>query len=96
MIIEKNIASEEDQFYGYPCYIARIQRRLISTKRRRFTAQYLHHRFIIEELDNANSIHVFNRFEDKWYVERFQCHFRHADLPRDAFLGMLIFHVIQK
>ena len=37
MIIEKNTAPEEDQFYEYPCYIARIQRRLISTKKRRFT-----------------------------------------------------------
>ena len=88
MIIEKNTAPEEDQFYEYPCYIARIQRRLISTKRRRFTAQYPHHRFIIEELDNANCIRVSNRFEDKGYVERVQCHFRLADLPRDAFYSL--------
>ena len=34
MIIEKNTAPEEDEFYEYPCYIARIQRRFINTKRR--------------------------------------------------------------
>ena len=34
MIIEKNTAPEEDEFYEYPYYIARIQRRFISTKRR--------------------------------------------------------------
>ena len=32
MIIEKNTAPEEDEFYEYPYYIARIQRRFITTK----------------------------------------------------------------
>ena len=64
MIIEKNTAPEEDEFYEYPYYIARIQRRFITTKKRWFKAQYPHHRFIIEELDNANSIHAFNTFEE--------------------------------
>ena len=32
MIIEKNTTSEEDKFYEYPYYIARIQRWFISTK----------------------------------------------------------------
>ena len=85
MIIEKNTAPEEDEFYEYPYYIARIQRRFINTKRRWFKAQYPHHRFIIEELDNANSIHAFNRFEEKGHIERFQCHFRLVDIPRDVF-----------
>ena len=40
MIIEKNTAPEEDEFYEYPYYIARIQRRFITTKRRWFKAQY--------------------------------------------------------
>ena len=48
MIIEKNTAPEEDEFYEYPYYIVRIQRRFISTKRRWFRVQYPHHRFIIE------------------------------------------------
>ena len=34
MIIEKNTTPEEDEFYEYPYYTARIQRRLINTKRR--------------------------------------------------------------
>ena len=76
MIIEKNIAPEEDEFYEYPYYNARIQQPFISTKTRWFRAQYPHHRFIIEELDNANSIHAFNWFEKQGHVERFQCHFR--------------------
>ena len=36
----------------------------------------------MEELDNANDIHAFNRFEEKGYVERFQCHFRLFDIWR--------------
>ena len=32
MIIEKNTTPEEDEFYEYPYYIARIQRRFIGTK----------------------------------------------------------------
>ena len=88
MIIEKNTAPEEDEFYEYPYYIARIQRRFINTKKRWFKAQYSHHRFIIEELDNANSIHAFNRFEEKGHVERFQCHFRLVDIPRDVFYAL--------
>ena len=88
MIIEKNTTPEEDEFYEYPYYIARIQRRFINTQKRWFKTQYTHHRFIIEELDHANSIHAFNRFEEKGYVERFQCHFRLVDIPRDALYAL--------
>ena len=38
MITEKN-TTPEDEFYEYPYYIARIQRRFIKTKRRWFKAQ---------------------------------------------------------
>ena len=88
MIIEKNTAPEKDEFYEYPYYIARMQRRFITTKRRWFKAQHPHHRTIIDELDNANSIHAFNRLEWKGYVERFQCHFRLVDIPRDTLYAL--------
>ena len=84
MIIEKNTTLEQDEYYGYPYYIARIQRRFINTKKLWFKAQYPHHRFTIEELDNAYNVHAFNRFEGERYVERFQCQFSLVDLPRDA------------
>ena len=61
--------------------------KFISKKRRWFRAQYPHHRFIIEELDNANNIHAFNRFEEG-YIERFQCHFRLVDLARYALYAL--------
>ena len=88
MIIEKNTAAEEDEFYEYPYYIARIRRPFITTKKRWFKAQYPQHRFIIEELDNTNSIHAFNRFEEKGYIERIQCNFRLVDIPRDVFYAL--------
>ena len=52
-------------------------------------AQYPHHGFIIEELDNANSFNAFNRFEEEGYAERFQCYFRLVDLPRDALCALV-------
>ena len=88
MIIEKNTAPEEDGFYEYSYYIVRTQRRFINTKRRWFKAQYPYQRFIIEKLDNANSTDAFNRFEEKGYIERFQCHFRLVDLPRDVLYAL--------
>ena len=81
MIIEKNTTPKEDEFYEHPYYIARIQQRFIGTKIRWFKGQYLHHRFIMEERDNGNGIHAFNRLEEKGYVEHFQCHFRLVDIP---------------
>ena len=76
MIIEKNSTPEQDEFYEYPYYIARIQRRFAVTKKRWFRTQYPNHHFIVEELDNANSIHAFNRFEEQGCIERHHCHFR--------------------
>ena len=66
----------------------RIQQRFITTKRRWFKAQYPHHKPIIVELENPNSIHAFNRFTEKGYVERFLCHFRLADIPRDTLYAL--------
>ena len=43
----------------------------------------------MEQLDNSNSIHAFNRFEEKGYVERFQCHFRLVDILRDVFYALV-------
>ena len=66
----------------------RTQPRFINTKKRWFKAQYPNHEFIMKERDNANGIHTFNRFEEKGFVERFQCHFRLVDIPRDAFYAL--------
>ena len=86
VIFEKNTALKENEFLEYPYYIARIQRRFIGTKKLWFKAQYPHHRFIMEERDNANGIHAFNRFQEKRYVEHFQCHFRLVDISVMSFM----------
>ena len=88
MIIEKNTAPEEDEFYEYPYYVARIQRQFINTQKRWFKVQYPNHRFIMKEQGNANGIHAFNRFEEKGYVERFQCHFSLVDITRDVLYAL--------
>ena len=93
MIIEKKTAPNEDEFYEYPYYIARIQRRFVGTKMRWFKAQYPHHRFIMTELGNANNIHAFNRFEEEGFVERFQCHFRLVNIPRDVLYALTTPHI---
>ena len=94
MIIEKNATPEEDEFYEYPYYIARIETRIINTKRRWFKAQYPHHRFIMKGQDNANGIHAFNRFEEEGFVERFQCQFRVIDIPLDVFYALAMLTIL--
>ena len=89
MIIEKNTTSKEDEFYEFPYFVARIQPRFINTKKQWFKAQYPNHNPVMEELDNANGIHTFNRFGEEGFVERFQCHFRLVDIPYDAFYALV-------
>ena len=43
---------------------------------------------VMEELDNANSIHAFNRFEEEGFVEHFQCYFKLVDIPHNAFYAL--------
>ena len=42
----------------------------------------------MEEQDNANSIHTFNKFEEEGFVERFQQYFRLVDIPRDVLYAL--------
>ena len=51
-------------------------------------AQYPHYRFIVEELDNTNSIHAFNQLEEEGHIERFQCHSRLDDFARDPLYAL--------
>ena len=70
MIIEKNTTHKNDEFYEYPYYIVRIERPFITTKRRWFKTQYQLHRFIMEEVDNKNSIHTFKGLEQVHVKQR--------------------------
>ena len=85
MVTEKN-ATAEGELYEQPYYVSSIERRLITTKEKKqlFKAQHPHHRFRLEELDIAHSIHVFNQFEEEGYLEFFPYHSRLVDLASDT------------
>ena len=72
----------DDKHFEYPYYISRIQRRVISTKRRWLLDQFPDSEEIVV-IDNPNSVHVFNRFEEEGHVERYRCHFKLVDLTRE-------------
>jgi len=89
IIIRKNTEPENDEFFEYPYYIARIQRRYEASKRRFFDANFPNHETILNAVDNANSVHVFNRFEENTHVERHQCHFRLVDILEDVLRALI-------
>lgn len=67
-------------------FIVWIQRQFIATKRRWFSAQYSHIRFVLEDLHTfySSNIYAFNRFEKEGHIKQFQCDFRLFKLERDA------------
>ena len=82
MIIRKHSAWGEDDLFGYPYYVARIQRKKIPTKRRWCLEKFPNSEEIVV-IDNPNAAHAFNRFEEEGHIERFQCHFKLLVLTRD-------------
>ena len=87
IIVRKHTTPENDKYHNLPYYIARIQRR-----KRYVKLQWLERHFpdyeVIVEIGNPNSIHAFNRFEEKGHVERKFNHFRLIDLTRDNLYDM--------
>ena len=82
VITRKHTCEPYDKHFEYPYYISRIQRRAISTKRRWLLDQFPDSEEIVV-IDNPNSVHVFNRFEEEGHVERYGCHFKLVDLTRE-------------
>jgi len=87
MIVRKHTTEEDDNHTKHPYYCARIQRRAIQTKRRWILEQFPRSEEIVI-IDNPNSVHAFNRFEEEGHVKRFGCHFRLLDLTRDDLYDM--------
>ena len=87
IIVRKHTTSASDKFHDLPYYVARIQRRKSYVKLRWFDQHFLHHEVIIE-IDNPNSIHAFNRFEEEGHAERKYNHFRLIDLTREELYAM--------
>ena len=87
IIIRKHTKEVDDKYNNLPYYIARIQRRKRYVKLRWFERHFPNNEIIVE-LDNPNSIHAFNRFEEEEHVERKYNHFRLIDLTRDDLYDM--------
>ena len=82
IIVRKHIRPANDKYHDLSYYIARIQRRKRYVKLRWFD-QHFPDNEVIVEIDNPNSIHAFNRFEEEEHAERKYNHFRLIDLARE-------------
>ena len=82
IIVQKHTTSANDKFHDLPYYFARIQRRKRDAKLRWFDQHYPDHEIIVE-IDNPNSIHAFNRFEEEGHAEQRYNHFKLTDLTRE-------------
>ena len=87
IIVRKHTKPVNDKFHGLPYYIARIQRRKIYVKLRWFDRHFPYHEVIVE-MDNPNSIHAFNWFEEEGHAERKYNHFRLIDVTREELYAM--------
>ena len=87
VIVRKHTREKEDEYFKYPYYIARIQRRSITSKRQWILEKFPRSEEIVV-IDNPNSVHVFNRFEEEGHIERYGCHFRLVDLTREDLYDM--------
>ena len=87
IIVWKHAKPANDKYHGLPYYIATIQRHKRYVKLRWFDRHFTDHEVIVE-IDNPNSIHGFNRFEEEGHAERKYNHFRLIDLTREELHAM--------
>ena len=69
-------------FHDLPYYVVRIKRRKRYVKLR-WCDRHSPDNEVIVKIDNLNSIHAFNQFEEEGHVERKHNHFRLIDLTRE-------------
>ena len=79
IIIRKHTTSAYDKYHDLPYCTARIQQRKRYVKLRWFDQHFPDHE-VIAEIDNPNSIHAFNRFEEEGHAQRRYNRFRLIDL----------------
>ena len=87
IIVQKHTMPTNDKFHGLPYYVARIQRRKRYVKLRWLDQHFPDHEIIVE-IDNPNSIHAFNRFEEEGHAEQRYNHFRLIDLTQEDLYTM--------
>ena len=68
IIARKHTMPAKDKFHDLQYYIARIQQRKRYVRLRWFDQHFPDHEDIVE-IDNPNSIHAFNRFEEEGHAE---------------------------
>ena len=85
--VRKHTTSTNYKFHDLPYYVARIQRRKKYVKLRWFDRHFPDHE-IIAELENPNSIHTFNRFEEEGHAERRYNYCKLIDLTREELYSM--------
>ena len=85
--VRKHTTSSNVKYHDLPYYVARIQKRKRYVKLRWFDRHFSDQEIIVE-IDNPNSIHAFNRFEEEGHVERRYNHFRLIHLTQKEFYAM--------
>ena len=87
IIVRKHTKPANVKFHGLPNYIARIQRCKKYVKLRWFDCHFPDHEVIVE-IDNPNSIHASNQFEEEGHAERKYNHSRVIDLTWEELYAM--------
>ena len=87
IIIRKHTTPANDEYQNLPYYVTRIKRCKKYVKLKWFGQHFPDHEVIVE-IDNPNSIHVFNRFEEEGHAEQKYNQFRLIDLTREELYAM--------
>ena len=82
IIVRKHTTPANDRYHDLAYYVTRMQRRKRYVKLRWFDLHLPDHEVIVE-IDNPNSIHAFNRFEEEEHAEQKYNHFWLIDLIRE-------------
>ena len=64
IIVRKHTTPENDKYHNFPYYISRIQRRKRYVKLQWLERHFPDHEVTVK-IDNPNSVHAFNRLEDR-------------------------------
>ena len=68
IIVRKHTRPANDKYHDLPCHVTRIQRRKRYVKIRWFDQHFSDHE-VIAGIENPNSIHAFNWFEEEGHAE---------------------------
>ena len=89
IIVRKHTTPANDRFHDLPYFVARIQRRKRYVKLRWFDKHFTDHDFIVE-INNPNSIHAFNWFDEEGHTEQKHNRSRLIDLTREELYAQWI------